>query len=108
MDVQALLKFAPFLTLLGRPISEVPPSAVEAIASTFAAGDPGKQELALTLIKGMQSAHPEQLVSTLIANPAFRGVLKDLATDLSDKPRAFYSRCPACGLAFETHLIPQE
>lgn len=102
MNFGDLQKFAPLLSLLGKPSGSISDAELRTVATTLAGdGDPSSLTSFMTTLR---DANPDTKVADLLGSDGAK-TLFDKIRDVSTRGESgIFCTCPSCGTSFETDL----
>lgn len=101
MNLAALQRFAPLLSLASKTSGELTDSDLSAVATALA-GD-GSAAF-LPFLQKLRDSEPNQAVTEILASPTAQNLLKQMNEQTAAEQNAAFVKCPHCGRLSEVEL----
>lgn len=102
MNFGDLQKFAPMLTLLGKPSGSISDDELRAVANTLAGdGDSGPL---MSFMTTLRDSNPATKVADLLGSDGAKVLFEKIKDTKTHAESGVFCTCPSCGTSFETDL----
>lgn len=101
MDLAALQRYAPLLTLGSKAVGSLKDDELASAARALAGEGSGPL---LEFFKVLRSATPDSIVRDVLGSPHAKQLLTQVQQAKVERENSIFCKCPECGTAFETEL----
>lgn len=102
MNFTDLQKFAPMLSLLGKPSSGISDEDLKTVADVLAGS--GDSSSLLSFMTTLRDANPDTKVADLLGSDGAKVLFDKIKDAKSRTDSGIFCTCPSCGTSFETDL----